>query len=98
MYSQRCCSSELVNCVRLLPEGQERTDVNSVKEHPLLSRTSPTGVLVNGRSVRDQSSSNAFVDPLEMFYILCRGTLVRFDKLHKCGCMVVGEDDARLFL
>lgn len=74
------------------------TDGGSDKGHPLLSRASSAGILVNGRGKRDLSRSSAFVDPLEVFYILPRGTLVLLDKLHECGCLVIGKDDACLLL
>lgn len=68
------------------------------KGHLLLSRASSTGILVNGRGIRDLSRNNAIVDPIEVLYILPRGALVLLDKLHECGCLVIGKDDACLLL
>ena len=98
MYSHRCCSSEVVNCVRLSPQGQEGIDGGSNKEYPLLSRASSTRVLVNRRCIRDPSRSYAFADPLKMLYIFPGRTLVLLYQLHECGRLVIGEDDARLSL
>lgn len=94
MYSHRCCSSAAVNCVRLLPGSQEGTDADSITEHPLLSRAPPAGVLVNRWGIRDPTCSNTFIDPLDVFYVLRRGTFVLLDKLHERGCLVVCEDNA----
>lgn len=68
------------------------------KGYSLLSRASSTGILVNGRSIRDLSRSRAFADPLEVLYVLPGGTLILLDKLHECGCLVIGKDDLCLFL
>ena len=77
---------------------KRRTDGGSSEGHLLLSGASSTGILVNGRGIRDLSRSSAFVDPLEVLYILLRGTLVLLDKLHECRCLVIGKDDACFLL
>lgn len=96
MYSHRCCSSEVVNCVRLPHKGETEIDGGSIKRHLLLSWASSAGILVNRRCVRDPPCSHAFADPLEVLYIFPRGTLVLLDQMHEHGRLVIGKDDARL--
>ena len=96
MYSHRCCSSEAVNCVRLSLEGQEGNQWKVNKGYSLLSRASPSRVLVNRGCIRDPPRSYAFSNPLKVLYVFPRGTLVFFDQLHECGRLVVDKDDARL--
>ena len=71
---------------------------SSVKGHSLLPRSPPTGVLVNRRGIGDSPGSYAFADPLEVFHIFPRGTLVLLDKLHECWCLAIGQDDTSLLL
>ena len=77
---------------------RRRINEGSVKGRSLLSRAPSTGVLVNRRSVRNQSRSYAFSDPLKVLYVLPSETLVFLDKLHERGCLVIGKDDVRLLL
>jgi len=70
--------------------------MDPIRGHSLLSRAPPTGVLVNGRRIRDPSRSYAFVDPLEMLYVFPRRALVLLDQLHECGRLVICKDDACL--
>ena len=71
-------------------------DGSAIKEHPLLSWTSSTGVLVNRRCVRDPPRSYALANPLKVLDVFPRGSLVLLDQLHECGRLIVGKDDSRI--